>query len=407
MNIIKFINTPIHYNLFPFDDNNRDINIYKYNDCILNGLSLFYPNVLIHSNNQYILPVNEKTMSLNFTTAYEQNNMTYNIPNNNINKVYNSPVFFFVYNTDNYFHFVYDTLPYLISFFHLKKNHPDLKLLINYPNNQKNNLYQYIIEFYELLNVDYIVCCSETKYKTIYVSTSYTHDGKSNLPPRKEIYDFFQNMSIKSNVVNKNIYISRRNIQINKNNIGTNYTNKRKLMNESDLISKLTDYDEIFTEDLSIKDKINLFSQSKNIVGCIGGGLVNILFSPPQTNLFCIVSPNFFKPNERVKFCFKNINIFYFYNTYHHSIIDSFSLFMRVKIIDKNNKYYNLIGEIVDIIDNNLLLNMGDGTNTGWNNDNKYEKILIDYNSVSKCDEGLNSPFLLDVDEFIKFLNQK
>ena len=33
-----------------------------------------------------------------------------------------------------------------------------------------------------------------TLYKDLYISTSYTHDFDSNLPPRKEIFDFFYNM---------------------------------------------------------------------------------------------------------------------------------------------------------------------------------------------------------------------
>ena len=54
---------------------------------------------------------------------------------------------------DNYFHFVYDTLPYLISFFELKKEIPNLKLLMNYPNFQKNKFYTFVNEFLEILNI--------------------------------------------------------------------------------------------------------------------------------------------------------------------------------------------------------------------------------------------------------------
>ena len=44
----------------------------------------------------------------------------------------NDPVFFFIYNTDNYYHFIYDTLPYLITYNHLKSDISNLKLLMNY-----------------------------------------------------------------------------------------------------------------------------------------------------------------------------------------------------------------------------------------------------------------------------------
>ena len=42
-----------------------------------------------------------------------------------------TPVYFFTYNVDNYFHFLYDTLPYLAGYFMLKQTIPDLTLLLN------------------------------------------------------------------------------------------------------------------------------------------------------------------------------------------------------------------------------------------------------------------------------------
>ena len=38
----------------------------------------------------------------------------------------NMPLFLFIYNTDNYFHFLYDSLPYLISYLHIKNDIPEL-----------------------------------------------------------------------------------------------------------------------------------------------------------------------------------------------------------------------------------------------------------------------------------------
>ena len=60
-------------------------------------------------------------MSLKSGTIYEKQNMEYNYVKNEIKKHMTYPLFFFIYNTDNYFHFLYDSLPYLISFFELKK----------------------------------------------------------------------------------------------------------------------------------------------------------------------------------------------------------------------------------------------------------------------------------------------
>ena len=73
--------------------------------------------------------------------------------NKNYDNVINIPVFYFVYNTDNYYHFIYDTLPYLITFNHLRSNIPNLKLLMNYPNKSMDNFYLFVKEFLEILDI--------------------------------------------------------------------------------------------------------------------------------------------------------------------------------------------------------------------------------------------------------------
>ena len=192
------------------EENLREINLYKYNNCVLTGINIYYPNVLLYDNNNLILPVIEKTMSLNMSSAYELNNMEYNlIVRENVLEIIENPVFFFIYNTDNYFHFLYDSLPYLISFLHLKESLYNIKLLVQYPNQQKNNFYPFVIEFFNILGInenDIIVANDSIIYKEIYISNSYTHDIDSNLPPRKEIYDFYKKIvemvKLKNNIEN-------------------------------------------------------------------------------------------------------------------------------------------------------------------------------------------------------------
>ena len=48
----------------------------------------------------------------------------------NYNNKVETPVFFFIYNVENYYHFIYDTLPYLYYYFEVKKSVSNLKLLI-------------------------------------------------------------------------------------------------------------------------------------------------------------------------------------------------------------------------------------------------------------------------------------
>jgi len=385
------------------EENLREINLYKYNNCILTGINIYYPNVLIYeNNNNLILPVIEKTMSLKMSSVYELNNMDYDlqVTTNTLNKIDN-PLFFFIYNTDNYFHFLYDSLPYLISFLRLKERLNNLKLLVQYPNKQKKTFYPFVTEFLNLLGInenDIVLANDSTIYKDIYISNSYTHNEDSNLPPRKEIYDFYQ--KIVKIVKSKNdikytpnkIYISRRTwMHNNFSNIGTNYTTRRKLVNENELVEKLKKegFIEVFTENLTTIEKICYFSNATHVVGAIGGGISNVLFSPKNTKLEVIVSPTFLDINLRFKYSLDCVDVYYNYNTEHYEKTD-FKTFMRVKT--KDNR---IIGEINKLYDNKLLVSYTNEFNVGWNFENKYEKIELNINDVEKIDNGLNSPWVI------------
>jgi capsular polysaccharide biosynthesis protein len=325
---------------------------------------LYYPNVLLHTelippriyNESYIesnkksliLPLLEKTMSLQTGTIYEKTGMTYNYIAKSINKYHRDPVFFFIYNTDNYFHFLYDTMPYLISFLHLKKQIPNIKLLMQYPYEQKREFYPFVIEFLLLLNIsqsDIILINDTIEYSEIYISTSFTHDLDSNLPPRKEIYNFYKDIAnFTKNTYSsifetpKKIYISRRTwIHNDFSNIGTNYTTRRRLINENEIVENLVNngYTEIFTEKLTTIEKILYFANATHIIGAIGGGISNVLFSDPSTKLEVLVSPTFLDVNMRFKYSLDCVDSIY-NTTGIHVENDYFKTYMRVKTIDNN-----------------------------------------------------------------------
>jgi len=400
MQIKLFNELIIKKQIFKKNKNNRIINIYKLEHFSVTGHNLFYPNILLQTETDLILPLLEKTMSLNMGTIYEKNKMIFNPLKQKIKYTCKEPLFFFIYNTDNYFHFIYDTLPYLISYFELKKTIPNLKLLMQYPNPQKQEMYRFVLEFLKILDItkdDIILVNTNTKYNEIYISTSYTHDIDSNLPPRKEIFDFYKNIV---NIVKykykpikspQYIYISRRTWLHNDfSNIGTNYTTRRKLVNENELVENLLKegYEEVFTEKLTTIEKIQYFSNATNVIGAIGGGIANVLFSPKTTKLIAIISPTFLELNQRFKFCLNTVNVFYDMNTKHIEDTE-FKTYMRVKT--KDNK---IIGEIEKIYDNKLLISYTDGSNTGWNAQNDYKKIELFINDVEKLDNGLNSPWI-------------
>jgi capsular polysaccharide biosynthesis protein len=406
MKIDIFKSASCFKNIFPKDDNNREINVYKFDDVQVTGKNLFYPNMLLKTRDQLILPLLEKTMSLKIETIYQTQNMEYEYHEADFTRVINEPLFFFVYNTDNYYHFIYDTLPYLISYFELKKNIPNLKLLMQHPNAQKKELYRFVIEFLEILDIsknDIRIANSNYLYNEIYISTSYTHDIDSNLPPRKEIFCFYKKIVdiVKNSFpvieTPKKIYVSRRSwIHNDWSNIGTNYTERRKFTNEDDLVKKLIikGYQEVFTENLTTIEKIQYFANATNVVGAIGGGIANVLFSSESTNLLAIVSPTFLQVNMRFKYCLDCVNVSYDNNT-KHTDTSEFKTYMRVK-----TKHDNIIGEIKAIHDNKLFVSVTDRTNIAWNAQNNYKQIELSFDEVEKLDDGLNSPWVYEIPYF-------
>ena len=402
MQIIYFKAHEVYKPILSADQNGREINVYKFNDCTVTGHNIYYPNVLLKPNNTpLILPLLERTMSLNSGTIYEKNGMTYDDCKieSETHMVYENPLFFFVYNTDNYFHYLYDSLPYLISYFKLKKEIPNLKLLMQYPNEQKNSFYCFVTEFLELLSIvkdDILLVDNATKYKEIYVSTSYTHDIDSNLPPRQEIYGFYK--EIVESVNQKHgqfetpakIYVSRRTWLHNDfSNIGTNYTTRRKLTNEDELVDRLSEegFVEVFTEKLSTIEKVMYFANATHVVGAIGGGISNVLFSRKETKLEALVSPTFLDVNSRFKYSLNCVDVYYNMKSEHVENTE-FKTYMRVKTKDGK-----LIGEIEKIYDDHLLVSYTDGSNTGWNAQNVYKQIEVKIADVEKIDNGLNSPW--------------
>jgi|688.fasta_scaffold12241_6 hypothetical protein len=402
-NEIDFINGENNKcKIFAEDINGRYINLYKLKNVQFVGDNLFYPNILAHSHNDnstYKI-IREKIMSLEKIKSLDCN---FNIePCFNY---YDDPLFFFIYNFDNYFHFIYDTLPYLISYNHIKKHIPNIKLLVNYPTNQTNKLYNFVTEFLELCDItinDLVFIKDGVQYKNVYISNSYTHDLDSNLPPRSEIYDFYRN--IVKNCLNtfsddtpKKIYISRRTyLHNNFDNIGTNYTTRRTLSNETDLVNFLQTkgYVEVFTENMSTKDKLNLFYNAESIVGSIGGGLCNVLFSKPETNLICLVSPTFLDVNYRFIYSLNKVKLKLFNNSY-HTEKSKFKKYMRVQ-----SKIDGLVGEIFNINDNKLEIKYDINNISGWNNQNTYQTIILNDSDCIKLDNGLNSNWVIDLESF-------
>jgi hypothetical protein len=415
----------INYNIVKdIDDTERNIGYSIYNNTILTGRNNYYPNTLLYKLNDDILisPYDEKIMSLNKDSFYDDNkfDLLLDINISNLKNI-SEPVFFFIYNFDNYYHFLYDTLPYLYLYLELKKNINNLKLLVNYPNKNMNNFYKFNTEFLsKIIDLnDLIIHDINNIYDIIYISSSLTHGGFSNNKPRKEIYDIYN--IIKNNIdydnINekykfiKKIYISRR-TWINKDvsNIGTNYTTRRKMINEDLVVEKLInnfEFTEIFCENLTTDEKIYIFSNADIICGSIGGGMANLLFSNSDTKSIIINTPYFLEINYRFKYSMENTKYIYFNDveTY-YSNNNKISLYSRCKIITTkhDNIYYNKIGEITNIIDNNYYINLSNNDITGFNNLSEFDNVVFNVDDFILLDKGLNSPYIINIDNLLSLL---
>jgi hypothetical protein len=408
MNILSFKN--YNYTIIKNKDGTeRDIGYSCIENCIIVGRNSLYPNVLIYDNNNLFSPYDEKVMSLNKDSFYDDN--IYELENKYIEiekyEYIDENVFFFIYNFDNYYHYLYDTIPYLYTYLELKKEKPELKLLINYPNKFKKEFYRFNIELLEKFvdNKDWLIYDETHIYKKIYISCSLTHGGFSNNPPREEIYELYKSLKndiITSREMPKLVYISRRTwINNDKSNIGTDYTTRRKMINEDLLVEELTKlgFIEIFAENLSTDDKINLFSKAEIIIGSIGGGMANLLFSNKSTKSIVVVTPYFMDINYRFKYSMEGSDIEYLKDVETYKEENDIPLYCRAKIKKIDSEYYNKIGEITKYENGKYSLNISQNDVAGFNNNIVFNNENFYENELDLLDRGLNSPYIINIEE--------
>ena len=219
----------------------------------------------------------------------------------------------------NYYHFIHDTLPYLYGYFNEKQYYPDLKLLVSPPEG-KLDLYPFVWDTLELLGItrsDIVFLNDKARYKMVLVGSSLTHDGLSNTPPHKKVFDIINRLQGEYDGPEK-VYVSRRTwTQKGSSNIGTNMTEARKCVNEDEVAEYFISrgYEEVFCENLSMKEKVGLFRGAKEVAGPIGGGMVNTIFSNCLTKVISINSPTFFDINTRFEYSMAHTQLHHFNDT--------------------------------------------------------------------------------------------
>ena len=307
--------------------------------------------------------------------------------------------FFFIFNLDNYYHFLYDTLPYLSHYFDLIKTHPSCTLLI--PEMHKWLPFQ--LEFLERLGIKASQCIRaihQGSYEHLYIPSSLTH-GKDSMGNTLSNTTYLPEASILWNrlrIPNK-FYISRRtHIHNDMSNIGTNYTLRRRCINEDAVVSAILahGYKEIFCELLSTDEKIELFQKATHIIGFIGGGLANLLFSRGDTRVGCIETPDFLRINERFKYSMEHTNITYLPITYHAPYAGPYSLYTRVEILQE--PYTGRIGELLEWNDEKgYRVNISNNDIAGFAHNQIFTEAWIPVIEIKPLDKGLNSPFECDI----------
>jgi hypothetical protein len=155
-------------------------------------------------------------------------------------------------------------------------------------------------------------------------------------------------------------------------------------------------YSEVFTENLTTIEKIAMFANAEIVVGPIGGGICNVLFSNNNCKLTAIVSPYFLDVNQRFVHSFKNVDVFYFMES-ENLEKDEFKKYMRVKCDE-------LVGEIIQVDSDEIKILYSDTKISGWNSDTEYKVMTKQKGRCTKLDNGLNSSWRINLNEIKKIL---
>ena len=391
-------------------DSSRKIGLLGFQDILFTGRNTHYPNLLLQGSEGLINPYDERVMSLKRDSFYDGNLFEgkLSIQENTVE----APVFFFAYNVDNYFHFLYDTLPYLYYYLQLRAQYPNCKLLMATSHPTKASLPLFVQETLDLLDCkDILFIQPNTLYSRVYVGLSMTHGGQSNDPPHPFANTVWQSLVEKATYLVgssiqpiEKVYISRRSwLSKHPENIGTNYTTRRKCVNEDELVAFLQEkgYQELFCEDLSMAEKIFLFAGAKEIVGVIGGGMSNAVFCKKETRVHCLVTPCFLEINARFEHSMNPENLVLYRDCCPLASFEGkYSLYVRAKILDTESPYFGKVGEICASEPGRVQLQVSRDGVAGFSQDFAFDSVWIEDSKVDPLDAGLNSPYMCILDRF-------
>lgn len=366
----------------------------------------FYPACKINGENVY----NEKIMSM--PSIMEQTTSSFSSSLSDY--IEGTPVhyFFFLYNLENYYHFLYDTLPYLVQYKELKEKYPTMKLLIS-PTHQWCAFQKDTLSLFSINSDDCVVVKEGDIYSSVIIPPSLTHGGHSNEPPSSRARDIWKKIGeaalvrkeTSEKLLPKKFYVSRRSwIHGDTSNMGTNYTTRRRCINENEVVDMLVrnGYEEVFCEKLSMEEKIKLFANATHVVGCIGGGMANLLFSQGKTTkAFCIDTPDFLKINARFVHSMNHTDIKYLPFAQHAPFEGPYPLFTRVRV-----KETGKIGEIEEYSDGQYTVMLSQNNIAGFALGAELPHAFYLPFELEPLDGGLNSPYSIDTNSLEKEIQE-
>jgi hypothetical protein len=165
------------------------------------------------------------------------------------------------------------------------------------------------------------------------------------------------------------------------------------MMVEDQLVAELEKdgYVEVFCELLTMSEKIAYFANATHVVGAIGGGMCNLVFAKPSCVTTSINSPEFADINKRFLF------------TMNHTWLTQYTKTWVTSPLYKRARAMGKTGEVTAINGNELTLAVSDGV--GWTLGDSYETLVVKEAEVEFLDNGLNSPWTFDVDDFVHLIS--
>lgn len=193
----------------------------------------------------------------------------------------------------NYQHWLLVSVERLFLFPLLKQRIPDLKLLVN------EDVGGFKSEMFELLgihNSDLVTVDKCVKCETLLLPSFSNKPG--DYVEKKSLVQFQALKSHYDIVKDKFIYVAR-------NDVG-----KRPMKNREELDNLLASYNyqKVFLEDMTLKEKIELFSTAEIIVGDFSAGLSHMVFSSINQK-FILIEHDYFKFGEFYGGIAKNLQL--------------------------------------------------------------------------------------------------